>query len=281
MWSRGDEDPLATEMRLFCACERWAFNRLLEGASRDGIKKRGQEVFGLNSRYADDARLRAQGILDARTSLLGIEIPNTEEKLRRARTKLRHTERRLAHCADPVKAGRLRRAASRQRARAGSLEKKLADLRTHQERGTFPPVVFGGRKLWRRVCKGRATVEEWQAARKNKLFSRGNETKGGNPNLKLSFRNEEFRLSAVISHLSEESGTDALGRPKMTRARKWKAASGCPRNTGTSCASGWRPDSRTRWSWSAGWRGDSLCVSRCAWGTSPCRTCRGVRLGWT
>ncbi len=27
-WSRGEEDPLATEMRLFCACMRWAFNRL-------------------------------------------------------------------------------------------------------------------------------------------------------------------------------------------------------------------------------------------------------------
>ncbi|MGB9867249.1 MAG: hypothetical protein ACPLPR_05000 [Bacillota bacterium] len=32
--SRGEEDQLGTEMRLFCACLRCAFNRLLEGASR-------------------------------------------------------------------------------------------------------------------------------------------------------------------------------------------------------------------------------------------------------
>ncbi|MDK2882661.1 MAG: hypothetical protein PWP58_997 [Bacillota bacterium] len=46
-WSRGEEGPLETEMRLFCACMRWAFNRLLEGSSRDEIKKLGQELFGL------------------------------------------------------------------------------------------------------------------------------------------------------------------------------------------------------------------------------------------
>jgi predicted transposase len=69
-WSRGDEDPLETEMRLFCACERWAFNRLLEGGSRDKVKKDGQELFGLNSRYVDDARLKAQALIDSRRELL-------------------------------------------------------------------------------------------------------------------------------------------------------------------------------------------------------------------
>src|SRR5579884_3277390 len=64
-WSRGDETPLATEMRLFCACERWAFTRLVEGASRDTVKEDGQELFGLNSRYVDDARLKAQAVLDS------------------------------------------------------------------------------------------------------------------------------------------------------------------------------------------------------------------------
>ncbi len=80
-WSRGEEDPLVTEMRLFCACQRWAFNRLLEGVSRDEVKKRGQELFGLNSRYADDARLKAQALLDSQKELLELEIEETEKKL--------------------------------------------------------------------------------------------------------------------------------------------------------------------------------------------------------
>ncbi|AVX21830.1 hypothetical protein [Carboxydocella thermautotrophica] len=95
-WSRGEEDPLTTEMRLFCACMRWAFNRLLEGASRHEIKKSGQELFGLNSRYADDARLKAQALLDSQTELLKLENEETEEKLGRARKKLSLAMRKLA-----------------------------------------------------------------------------------------------------------------------------------------------------------------------------------------
>lgn len=84
-WSRGGEDPLVTEMRLFCVCQRWAFNRLLEGVSRYEIKKVGQELFGLNSRHTDDARLRAQAVLDSQKDLLGLETEETEKKLGSAR----------------------------------------------------------------------------------------------------------------------------------------------------------------------------------------------------
>lgn len=59
-WSRGDEDPLVTEMRLFSSCTRWAFNRLQEGHSREELKKQGQQLFGLNSRFVDDAVLKAK-----------------------------------------------------------------------------------------------------------------------------------------------------------------------------------------------------------------------------
>jgi predicted transposase len=187
-WSRGEEDTLKTEMRLFCACMRWAFNRLLEGASRDEIKKLGQELFGLNSRYVDDARLRAQAVLDSQKELLELEIEETENKLHRARKKL------------------------------GLVMRKLAELETHRENGTIPKVVFGGRKLWKKVCKGRATRKEWWAARKNRLYSRGDETKGGNPNIKVTYREGEFYLAVTISHLSEKVGEDALGRPKMSHA---------------------------------------------------------------
>ncbi|MGQ9533505.1 MAG: IS200/IS605 family accessory protein TnpB-related protein, partial [Desulfotomaculales bacterium] len=41
-WSRGDEDPLETEMRLFCACTRWAYNRVAEGWSKSDILREGR-----------------------------------------------------------------------------------------------------------------------------------------------------------------------------------------------------------------------------------------------
>jgi IS605 OrfB family transposase len=221
-WSRGKEDPLVTEMRLFCACMRWAFNRLLEGASRDEIKKSGQKLFGLNSRYVDDARLKAQAVLDSQKELLELEIEETEKKLGQARKKLGLAMRKLARAkkkgAAPEVIEKLCLAVKGRNNRVAFLEKKLAELETHRENGTIPKVVFGGRKLWKRVCKGRATQEEWWAARKNRLYSRGDGTKGGNPNIKVTYHEGEFYLAVTISHLSEKVGKDVLGRPKMSRA---------------------------------------------------------------
>jgi IS605 OrfB family transposase len=220
--SRGGEAPFETEMRLFCACMRRAFNRLLEGVSRDEIKKLGQEIFGLNSRYVDDARLKAQGVLDSRKELLELEIEETENKLGRARRKLGRAMRKLAKAEEKGAAldivEKLRLVVKGRNNRVASLEKKLAELEVHRENGTIPKVVFGGRKLWEKVCRGRAAREEWRAARKNRLYSRGDETKGGNPNIKVSFDGQDFRLAVSISHLSEQTGTDKLGRPKMSRA---------------------------------------------------------------
>ncbi|MCF6097360.1 IS200/IS605 family accessory protein TnpB-related protein, partial [Thermovorax subterraneus] len=221
-WSRGEEDPLETEMRLFCACQRWAFNRLLEGASRDEIKKLGQDLFGINSRYVDDARLRAQAVLDSQKELLELEIEETENKLRRARKKLSTAMRKLVKAERkgdaPDIVEKLRMAVKGRNNRVASLEKKLAELEAYRENGTIPKVVFGGRKLWEKVCKGRATLEEWRASRKNRLYSRGDETKGGNPNIKVSFDGRDFRLAVSISHLSQQTGTDKHGRPKMSKA---------------------------------------------------------------
>ncbi|HAA90157.1 MAG: IS605-like transposase [Thermoanaerobacterales bacterium 50_218] len=219
---RGEEDPLETEMRLFCACQRWAFNRLLEGTPRGEIKKLGQELFGLNSRYTDDARLRAQAVLDSQKELLELEIEETEKKLGRARKKLSQAMRKLAKAeekgAAPEAIGKLRLAVKGRNSRVASLEKKLAELKIHQENGTVPKVVFGGKRLWKKVCRGRASRDEWRAARRNRLYCRGDETKGGNPNMKVSYRDGGFRLAVTISHLSEQVGEDALGRPKMSRA---------------------------------------------------------------
>jgi IS605 OrfB family transposase len=209
-------------MRLFCACQRWAFNRLLEGASRDEVKKRAQALFGLNSRYADDARLKAQAVLDSQRELLELEVEEAERKLGRARKNLGQAMRKLAEAerkkTAPEILEKLRLTVKGRNARVASLEKKLAELKAHQENGTIPKVVFGSKKLWKKVCKGRASVEEWRVARRSRLCSRGDETKGGNPNVKVWHAGGEFRMAVTISHLSEQIGVDALTRPKMARA---------------------------------------------------------------
>lgn len=221
-WSRGSEDPLDTEMRLFCSCTRWSFNRLLEDASREELKRKGQTAFGLNSRFCDDAILKTKEIIASQRELLKLEIEETETKLARARKKLGRAMKKLNKAeekgAAPGVLEKLRIMVNGRNTRVSSLEKKLGELKTHEDNGTIPKVVFGGKKLWKRVCRGRTTREEWRAARRNRLYSRGDETKGGNPNMKVSCRDGEFRLVVTISHLSEQVSVDAKGRPKMSRA---------------------------------------------------------------
>ena len=222
-WSRGDEDPLDTEMRLFCSCTRRVFNRLLEGRSREELKKEGQEIFGLNSRFCDDAILKAKEVAESQKQLLALEIEETEKKLARAKRKLGRAEKDPAKAVksnDTAKIEKGKRTIHGRKAAVKKLADKLSALQAHKENGTIPEVVFGGRSLWKRVCKGKATREEWKNARQNRLYARGDETKGGNPNIKISYRNGDFSLSVTISHLSEQKGTDKKGRPIMTRAPK-------------------------------------------------------------
>ncbi len=228
-WSRGMEDPLDTEMRLFCSCTRWTFNRLQEGNSGKELKEQGQQIFGLNSRYCDNAILKAKAVIESQKELLVLEIEETETRLARAKKKLSYSEKDLDKAVeknDPSKIEKFKRTVYGRRARVKKLADKLDELKVHQDNGTIPKVVFGGRSLWKRVCKGRATREEWRQARQDRLYSCGDETKGGNPNIKISWSGapgyEEFFLSVTISHLSEQKGIDSKGRPIMTRAPKVK-----------------------------------------------------------
>ncbi|HIC97187.1 MAG TPA: hypothetical protein EYP11_02150 [Aquificaceae bacterium] len=58
-----ERETLDDIMRRWSSCMRYAYKRLLEGKTRNALKKELQKVFCLNSRYIDDAILEAQGII--------------------------------------------------------------------------------------------------------------------------------------------------------------------------------------------------------------------------
>ncbi len=64
-FSSEDMETLKDLMRRWSSCKRYAYQRLLEGEERRELKKRLQAMFGLNSRYVDDAIFRAQEVLKA------------------------------------------------------------------------------------------------------------------------------------------------------------------------------------------------------------------------
>jgi len=126
-----DERAVLDLMRRFSSAIRFAYRRLLEGKSREELKRENGPLctlFGLNTRYAD-----------------------------------------------------------------GAIEKAQATLDSAKELGQDPrKVVFGGRKLFKQLKRkhlsGKALLalkREWKERRQGLLYSRGDATKKGNPNLRL------------------------------------------------------------------------------------------------
>ncbi len=59
-----NKELLLTLMRKFSSCMRYAYKRLLEGKVRKDLKKELQTIFGINSRYVDDAIVKAQSVIN-------------------------------------------------------------------------------------------------------------------------------------------------------------------------------------------------------------------------
>ncbi|AIS51639.1 hypothetical protein TKV_c04370 [Thermoanaerobacter kivui] len=56
-------------MRRWSSCMRFAYNRLLEGEKRADLKRKLPQVFNLNSRYVDDAIMKARSTLESAKEL--------------------------------------------------------------------------------------------------------------------------------------------------------------------------------------------------------------------
>ncbi len=64
-------------------------------------------------------------------------------------------------------------------------KRKQEGLKRHIDNGTIPSIIFGTKRMFYKKCKGTITNEEWKACRNNHIYSRGDKTKNGNPNLRV------------------------------------------------------------------------------------------------
>jgi len=158
-------------MEHYCAAVRWSFKRLLDGWKVQNIRLNVQAKFNLNSRQANDAVYDAQSTIKSQHELVKIHYEN-------AKAKAQFTEKRIAKAKSPAKIDKLQK-------RLDKEQRKLAKWQHYLETNTFPPVVFGGKKLFQKRCNGNITREEWREARSNRYLSRGDKTKGGNLNTRL------------------------------------------------------------------------------------------------
>ena len=61
-------------------------------------------------------------------------------------------------------------------------------------------IIFGGRKNWDRLKNRELSKEEWKNRRDDQIYSRGDRTKKGNPNIRLLHRNGDFLLRITVGN---------------------------------------------------------------------------------
>ena len=177
-------------MGRYCAAVRWSFKRLLDGRKTQDIRLAAQGRFKLNSRQANDTVHDAQATITSQKELVKLNHANAAKKVE-------FTRQRLEKAKSPGKRAKMQK-------RLYKEERKLTFWQKHLDDGTFPPVVFGGKKLFHERCKGNITCEQWQEARSNRYLSRGDKTKGGNLNTRLYTRDGNIYLDIAAEPVETE-----------------------------------------------------------------------------
>ena len=162
-------------MLVFCTAIRYSFKRQLEGKPIGALEKMVANIYSLNIRQAKDAVESARQTISSQHELVKLNHRNYAKKVDVLLKKLKH----------PKLSGLKLKALTSKLAKR---QRKLAYWTVFLTSRTFPPVTFGTKEMFLRRCKGLITKKEWQDKRNNRLYSRGDKSKGGNPNLRVVFK---------------------------------------------------------------------------------------------
>ena len=184
-----EQAELVALMRKFQSARRFAHNRLLEGMDKGELVPVLQRMFIPNARYCRWAVLKAEKDISSRRALLPLYVRDLEAKIARSQAKLAK-----------VRSEKRRRGIG---ARIEKLKKQRDEYQRHIEAGTIPPVVFGGRRNFQLLQKGKLSPEKWRELRSNSFYSRGQANQHGpngqygNANTELRHRDRNFKPRQV------------------------------------------------------------------------------------
>ncbi len=164
-------------MLVFCTAVRYSFKRQLEGQVIGDLERVVAHKYNLNIRQAKDAVESARQTIVSQHVLVKLYHEDYTKKAEALVKKLKNPKLSVRK----VKA-LTSKLAKRQR--------KLSYWTVFKESKTFPPVTFGTKEMFLRRCKGLITKKEWNDRRNNRFYSRGDKSKGGNPNLRVVFKEE-------------------------------------------------------------------------------------------
>ena len=162
-------------MLVFCTAIRYSFKRLLEKQAIGDLEKVVANKYNMNIRQAKDAVESARQTIISQHRLVKLHHENSTKKVAVLAKKLKSPK-----LSDNKIKSLTAKLAKRQR--------KLDYWTVFLKNETFPPVTFGTKEIFLRRCKGLITKQEWQDRRNNRFYSRGDRSKGGNPNLRVVFK---------------------------------------------------------------------------------------------
>jgi predicted transposase len=178
---QGNEARLEAICRTFSSMMRTAYNRLLEGDWTSKIVRLLQTRYGVgNWRWCQWAIAQARGIVRSQKELLSLYAEMYKQKIARVK-------RRMDRIADPLKKAGFK-------SRIAKLERKRAEVENHIAAGTVPRAVFGSRRLFEDLLKGRGSRGEWRRRRAGQFFSVGQANQKGNANTRLFKRENGYSL---------------------------------------------------------------------------------------
>jgi len=198
--TREEEEEISELMRNFSSCTRYAYNRLLEGWKRKELKKHLQSIFSLNSRYCDDAIMKAFQIQKSAKER-GQNIKKIifgGRKLFEKLHKKHLTGKRLEKLKKEWKEKRQGTAYSRgDKSKKGNLNIRFVfvdgklHLRINTGKGNY---VYA--KVHRNVQKGRADRDKWVNFVKNLLIG---ETTGNYTPYSVELKKKNGKIYASVS----------------------------------------------------------------------------------
>ena len=189
------EETLNNMMLIFCTAIRYSFKRLLEEQRKGDLEKDVAFKYKLNIRQAKDAVESARQTIKSQKELLKLNYNNYNKKVNNIEKELRNEK------LSEKKQNALIKKLEKRKRKSGHYQKLI-------ENNQIPTVTFGTKKMFLRRCKGLITNEEWKSCRNNRLYSRGDKTKKGNPNLRIIIKNNMTYLE--ISTLEKTKTNRAI-----------------------------------------------------------------------
>ncbi len=183
-------------MLVFCTAIRYSFKRLLESVKVSDLEKAVAKKYNLNIRQAKDAVESARQTILSQKELAKMIYENYCNKIK-AIEKILNGKKKIS---DKKRNALISKLDKRQR--------KANYFKNFIDTNTIPSVTFGTKEMFIKKCKGLISKEEWKSCRNNRIYSRGDKTKSGNPNLRVIIKNGMSYLE--ISTLEKTSTNRAI-----------------------------------------------------------------------